>query len=159
MSKRTRPLEEIDVHQPPKPSSRGLGQSKRVKRKTAAMVADKENIPYSRQTKDCKSIAKQPIHPGIPKRTSSLKEKKHPRSRVLQPKINDHSRLLASHPVSKHIAKSDLYNDEAWSGQQQQLFTTIYNKVLESQHAHPDPWDEEYIRKTAFDFYQEDHFQ
>ena len=159
MSKRTRSFEDIDVHQPPKHSSRGLGQSKRVKRKTAAIVTDKENIPYSPQTEHRKLIAKPPIHPGIPQRTSSVKATNHPRPRALQPKVNNYSKLLATHPVSKHIAKSDLYNDEAWIGHQQQLFTSILNEILEHEHAHPDPWDEECIRKAAFDFYQEDHFQ
>ena len=159
MNKRTRPYEDIDVHQLPKHSLRGLGQSKRVKRKTEVIVADKENIPYFPQTKECKSVAKQVVHPGIPPRTSSIKATKQPGSRVLQPKTKNYSKLLASHPVSKHIAKADLYNDEGWIGQQQRLFTSILNEVLDSQNANPRPWDEESIRKTAFDFYQADSFQ
>lgn len=159
MSKRTRPYEDVDVHQLPKYSRRGLGQSKRVKRKSEAIIADKENIPCFPQAKECKTVPKQEIHRGIPRKTSSVKTKKQPRSRALQPKTNDRSKLLANYPVSQHIAKSDLYNEEGWIGQQQRLFTSILNEVLESQNTKAGPWDEESIRKTAFDFYQADSFQ
>lgn len=158
MNKRTRPYEDVDVHQSPKYSLRGLGQLKRVKRKPEGITADKENILSFPQAKEPKSVPKQTVHPGIPPRKSSIKATKQPRSRVLQPK-NNHSKLLASHPVSKHIAKSDLYNDEGWIGQQQRLFTLILNEVLGSENAKPDSWDEESVRKTAFDFYQSDSFQ
>jgi hypothetical protein len=159
MSKRTRPYEDVDVHQFPKYSLRGLGQSKRVKRKPEGITADKENIPSFPQAKKPKSVPKQAVHPGIPPRKSSIKATKQPRSRILQPKQNNHSKLLASHPVSKHIARSDAYNDESWIGQQQRLFTSILNEVLVSEGAKRDSWDEESIRKTAFDFYQSDSFQ
>jgi len=109
--------------------------------------------------KDPKLDPKQATRRGIPQRTSSMKATTQPRPRVLQSKTNIRSKLLSIHPVSKHIAKSDLYNDESWIGQQQRLFTSILNEVLESQNAKPDPWDEESIRKTAFDFYQADSFQ
>ena len=158
MSKRTRPYEDVDVYQLPKYSRRGLGQSKRVKRKSEVIIADKENIPYFPQAKERKTVPKQ-VHQGIPRKTSSIKATKQPRSRALQPKTNDRSKLLANHPVSQHIAKSDLYNEEGWIGQQQRLFTSILNEVLESQNAKASPWDEESIRKTAFDFYQADSFQ
>jgi hypothetical protein len=159
MSKRTRPYEDIDIHQLPKHSLRGLGQSKRVKRKTETILADKENIPYFPQTKECKSLPQQTVHPCIPPKTKSIKATKQPRSRALQRKTNNHPKLLACHPVSKHIVKSDLYNDEGWIGRQQQLFTSILNEVLESPNTAPDPWDEESVRKTAFEFYQADSFQ
>ena len=156
MSKRTRPYEDIDIHQLPKHSVRGLGQSKRVKRKTETIIPDKENIPFFPQTKECKSLPQQIVHPP---KTKSIKSTKQPRSRVLQRKTNNRPKLLACHPVSKHIVKSDLYNDEGWIGRQQRLFTSILNEVLESPNAGPDPWDEESIRKAAFEFYQADSFQ
>src|SRR5437667_2195797 len=116
------------------------------------MKADKENIRHSRWVKDSKSVPKPGSHSELP--PAIIQETKPPRrSRPLQSKLNN-PKLLIQHPVSNHIAKSNLYNDESWIGQQQQLFTAILNEILESQSPRSSTWDDgdllEQMRKTAF---------
>ena len=83
------------------------------------------------------------------------------RSTILQSKKNV-TKLLNKHPISIHITKSDLYNDENWVGQQQELFTSVLNDIFEGQYSPLNLWGRgllEIFRKEAFEYYETEVFQ
>lgn len=160
MAKRTR--DDVDVLHPTQHPLRGLGQSKRVKRKIADAAANKENLACSRQIEQSKSTQNSTQQPGCPSRTRGIKNTKPVLSTVLQPKPSNTTKLLMRHPVSEHITTSNLYSEENWIGRQQHLFTLILNEVLESRCSRSNLWDDEMTkrnRKTAFGYYQSQAFQ
>ena len=139
----------------------------RVKRaKLHHREADKENVPLSRVTQrqnvNARSRTKKITHgraAAKPKKNASGTRKVHA---LKNTKYNNTPELLAAHPVSKHILRPNLYDDEAWKGKQQELFVGILNDILESQKKTSMTWNgqaPESIRSTAFEYYQADTFQ
>lgn len=65
-------------------------------------------------------------------------------------------------PLSQLITDPNIYNNESWVQQQEELFTIILNEVLEPISSGPQWWSEpafDGMVKLAFDLYQSDQFQ
>jgi hypothetical protein len=147
--------------------SGGLGKSKRVKVQQSTRVADKENVSIPETRPRSKPAVKFPAWgANIPKKTIATKRKVSSRpftSRpVLQQKSVNISEELKKHPISKHVLKPNLYNDEVWIGQQQVLMTSILNEILETNSSQNKLWSEKDLEKArakAFEYYQSDEFQ
>jgi hypothetical protein len=147
--------------------SGGLGKSKRVKVRQSTRVADKENITLPETKPQSKPTVKFPAWgANVPKKTITTKRKVSSRpltSRpVLQQKSLNISAELKKHPISKHVLKPNLYNDEGWIGQQQVLMTSILNEILETHSSQNKLWKEKDLEKArakAFEYYQGDEFQ
>ena len=141
-------------------SLRELGLPKRIKRNVTA-AANKENLPCPRKSNNSKLAQ---IH-AKPRPNQSLsrgtRNAKQARSVILQPK-QKLAALLNKHPVSTHITKSDLYNDENWVGLQQELFTSVLNDIFEVQCSLSNLWNRgppENFRQKAFEYYESEVFQ
>lgn len=128
--------------------------------------ADKENVPLSRVTQR-ENMSARHRSKKITNGRAAVKPKKNaPGTRkvltVKKTKYDDTTELLAAHPVSKHILRSNLYDDETWKGKQQELFVGILNDILGSQKKTSMTWDgqaPEGIRSAAFEYYQADTFR
>lgn len=144
----------------------GLGKAKRVRIGQCTRVADKENIraPEARSWPKpgprfpaCKSN----IHKNT--KTKKPPSVKHlPGRGVLQPKCLNVSAELKRHPISEHVLKSNLYNDEGWIGQQQVLMTSVLNEIFDTHTRRNKSWEEKELqnaRTIAFAYYQSDEFQ
>jgi hypothetical protein len=160
MAKRTRRDVDDDAIPPQHNSLRELGFPKRIKRNVNA-AANKENLllpPKSNNPKLAQIPAKRRPNQSLARGTRKAKQ---PRLTVLQPKQSI-TTLLNKHPVSTHITKSDLYDDENWVAQQQELFTAVLNDILKVQCSPPSLWDRvllEKFRKKAFEYYETEVFQ
>jgi hypothetical protein len=163
MSKRRRdgPSDELCLQSS---SSQLLRGPKRVKRVAAV---DKENILPPVRVKSSKSVLKRLslANQNLAKGPVKLTKQSRPR-RALQPKnakpVLPKTKALKQHPISDHILKANLYDDESWIGQQQKLFTSILNEVFASQNQKSNQWDEDMLEKArviAFQYYQGDDFQ
>jgi len=156
MSKRPRDRD-VGLQRPQRIPRRGIGLSKRVKT-DVAHDRDKENIRMSRNTPPSKLLNRN--HNLRPTRTqpkvvSSTRQ-------ALKPKSNNFLALRVAHPISEHVVKSNLYDDENWIGQQQELFTPILNEILETETSRVTSWDDqalEMARVSSFEYYQSNSFQ
>lgn len=144
----------------------GLGKSKRVRIEKCTSIADKENIRAPEARFWPKPGPKFPVCESNVSRNAKSKKSSSfqhlPRRGVLQPKCLNVSAELKRHPISKHVLKSTLYNDEGWIGQQQALMTSILNEILSTHARKNKSWEEkelENARTTAFAYYQSDEFQ
>jgi hypothetical protein len=146
---RKRTLEEIQTNHR---SVDARALSKRVKVRHAT-DSGKENSQSFLQRRSLKLVSR----PSIQNRRTVRPAPIH----LPQPKINNISNLLIKHPISKHVLKSNLYSGENWIEQQQKVFTSVLNEVLESHDLTSKAWkdDIETIRATAFDYYQGETFQ
>ena len=82
--------------------------------------------------------------------------------RPLKPKHSNALALRAAYPISEHIVKSNLYDDENWIGQQQVLFASILNEILETAAFDSTSWDNERLEKVrlaSFEYFQSSSFQ
>ena len=145
----------------------GLGKSKRVKVQQSTRAADKENIRFPEANSKSKAPVKFPAWgANILKKKAATKRRVPSRPlnarSALQPKSLNVSTEVKKHPISEHILKPNLYNDEGWIGQQQVLMTSILNEILETHACQEQAWKEkdlENARKMAFQYYQSDEFQ
>jgi hypothetical protein len=163
-----RPGLESKPFRPPTAMSGGLGKAKRLKRPAMAMLAEKENIILSRQSQPpkpfLKSTRQQKPRMNVTQNPSNVKKRRvlQPKSNNVQPKRSTSSSLLKKYPMSEHVVKPILCNDETWIGQQQTLFTSILNETFASQVVKDNLWTDDRldeIRRTAFVGYQCDEFQ
>jgi hypothetical protein len=163
-----RPGLESKPYRPPKSLPSGLGKPKRLKCPAITRLEEKENIILQNGPQPPKAFlkrARQQIpRPNIPQNTSSIKKRRilQPKSNNLPTKKNASSNVLKKYPMSEHVVKPILCNDETWIGQQQTLFTSILNETFESQLVQSNLWTDdrlEEIRRTAFLNYQCDEFQ
>lgn len=164
-----RPGLESKPSRPPKAISGGLGKAKRLKRPAMAMLAEKENIIPSRQSQPPKPFLKSTTRQQVPRQiipqnTAIVKKRRvlQPKSNNLQSKRSTSSSLLKNYPLSEHVVKPIVCNDETWIGQQQILFTSILNETFGSQVLKDNLWTDDRlfeIRRTAFARYQCSEFQ
>lgn len=119
--------------------------------------ADKENLlphgnPYPKKRINCNIGS-----------TLARNNNPQPRNRARQqPNTSEDCQLLCQHPLSKHILRPNLYNDEGWIKQQQTIFTSILNEVLARHESQSKIWHGEVaerVRSAAFQLYQTDEFQ
>jgi len=156
MSKR--PCEwDVGLQRPQRIPRRGNGPSKRIKT-DVAHDGDKENIRMSHNTPPSK----------LRNRNHNLRQiitKPKPvplTRRALIPKSNNSLALKTVHPISEHVIKSNLYDNENWIGQQQELFTSILNEILETETSQAASWDDQALERAriaSFEYYQSNSFQ
>jgi len=155
MSKRPREWD-VGLQRPQIIARRGIGPSKRIKT-DVAHDGEKENL---RMSHDTPSKLQSRNHDPKPTMT---KPKVVPSSRqALKPKNHNSLALSIAHPISEHVVKSNLYDDENWIGQQQELFTSILNEILETETSQAASWDEQALeraRPASFEYYQSNSFQ
>ena len=161
MNKRQRPAE-FEVNRGQVISGVPASQCKRIK--LASQRLDKENVPYSRSLPATKSSTLHSRKNNLRNATLNARKSRKPphNGDVLRLKVDKTSNLIVAHPISKHIIKSNLYNDEGWIGQQQQLFVAILNDILESQQCKTTLWKVDALenaRASAFEYYQTQDFQ
>lgn len=156
MSKRRRE-DEVGTQPHQRIPRRGIGPSKRIKT-DVTYFPDKENVLSRLQN-------------AMPKNEKQRKQKSIPFAKkgaiqstrqALKPKVNNYLAMCVAHPISENVIKSNLYDDENWIVQQQELFTSILNEILETETSHLASWDDqnlERIRAASFQYYQSNSFQ
>jgi hypothetical protein len=156
MSKRPREWD-VGLQRPQRIARRGIGPSKRIKT-DVAHDGEKENLRMSHDTLPSKLQSRN--HDPKPAMT---KAKVVPsRRQALKPKSHNSLTLRVAHPISEHVVKSNLYDDENWIGQQQELFTSILNEILETETSQAAAWDDQALeraRTASFEYYQSNSFQ
>jgi hypothetical protein len=133
------------------------------RRKVAVNDLEKENALPSDPSK---SYLTKSVPPAGFRQTRNTGGRSTTRKAIpLQPKtLNTSIRIstpLDQHPISRHILKSNLYDDESWIDQQQQLFTTILNRTF-AQYGKASSWGDEEaegIKAVAFQYYQSELLQ
>ena len=136
---------------------RGVGPSKRIKT-DVTYFADKENVPSKLQNAmpENEKQRKQTLIPFAKKGAIQSSRQ------ALKPKVNNHLAMRVAHPISENVIKSNLYDDENWIQQQQELFTSILNETFETETSRSASWDDqnlERIRVVSFQYYQSNSFQ
>jgi hypothetical protein len=156
MSKRPREWD-VGLQRPQRILRRGIGPSKRIKT-DVEHDGDKENLRMSHDIHSSKLQSR-----NIDPKPTMTKPKVVPSSRqALKPKSNNSLALRIAHPISEHVVKSNLYDDENWIGQQQELFTSILNEILETETSQAASWDDQALeraRTASFEYYQSNSFQ
>jgi hypothetical protein len=156
MSKRRRE-DEVGTQPRQRIPRRGIGPSKRIKT-DVTYFADKENVPSKLQNA-MPETEKQRKHTLIPfAKKGAIQSTR----QALKPKANNYLAMRVAHPISENVIKSNLYDDENWIQQQQELFTSILNETLETVTSRSTFWDDqdlERIRASSFQYYQSNSFQ
>lgn len=132
---------------------RGIGPLKRIKTDATHSAAKENLLPKAQTPRRDKDKQRLP---------SEQKCASYSTRQALKPRVSNALAIRVAHPISEKVVKSNLYDDENWIAQQQELFTAILNEMLETETCRSVPWDGpvlERIRVASFQYYQNNTFQ